>query len=71
MQEDPEAVGASIRTALGVTTDLQLHWRDNDGRAGFNAWRSRIENLGVLVFQTTRFPSTKRPDSRLPPIRFQ
>jgi Zn-dependent peptidase ImmA (M78 family)/transcriptional regulator with XRE-family HTH domain len=56
-QEDPEAVGERIRTALGVTTDLQLHWRDNDGRAAFNAWRSRIENLGVLVFQTTRFPS--------------
>jgi Zn-dependent peptidase ImmA (M78 family)/DNA-binding XRE family transcriptional regulator len=56
-QENSEAVGARIRTALGVTTDLQLRWRDNDGRAGFNAWRSRIENLGVLVFQTTRFPS--------------
>src|SRR6516162_2948214 len=35
MQEDPETVGARIRTTLGVTTDLQLHWRDNDGRAGF------------------------------------
>jgi Zn-dependent peptidase ImmA (M78 family) len=39
--------------------DLQLHWRDNEGRAGFNAWRNRIENLGVLVFQTTRFPSNE------------
>lgn len=57
MREDSEIVGARIRTVLGVTTDLQLHWRDNDGRAGFNAWRSRIENLGVLVFQTTRFLS--------------
>jgi Zn-dependent peptidase ImmA (M78 family) len=57
MQEDPETVGARIRTTLGVTTDLQLHWRDNDGRAGFNAWRARIDNLGALVFQTTRFPS--------------
>ncbi len=57
MQEDPETVGLRIRTALGVTTDLQLHWRDNDGRAGFNAWRNRIENLGALVFQTTRFAS--------------
>lgn len=57
MQEDSEVVGARIRTALGITTDLQLHWRDNDGRAGFNAWRGRIENLGVLVFQTTRFLS--------------
>lgn len=57
MQEDPEAVGERIRAALGVTTELQLHWRDNEGRAAFNAWRNRIENLGVLVFQTTRFPS--------------
>jgi Zn-dependent peptidase ImmA (M78 family)/transcriptional regulator with XRE-family HTH domain len=59
IQERPEIVGARIREATGVTTDLQLHWRDSDGRAGFNAWRSRIENLGVLVFQTTRFPSTE------------
>jgi Zn-dependent peptidase ImmA (M78 family) len=57
MQEDPETVGARTRTTLGVTKDLQWQWRDNDGRTGFNAWRSRIENLGVLVFQTTRFPS--------------
>jgi len=57
MEEDPEAIGEGIRTALGVTTELQLHWRDNEGRAAFNAWRSRLENLGVLVFQTTRFPS--------------
>ncbi|MFZ2069383.1 MAG: XRE family transcriptional regulator [Xanthobacteraceae bacterium] len=57
IQEDSETVGARIRTALGITTALQLHWRDQDGRAGFNAWRGRIENLGVLVFQTTRFPS--------------
>jgi Zn-dependent peptidase ImmA (M78 family) len=56
-KEDPEEVGERIRTTLGVTTDLQLHWRDNDGRAGFNAWRNRIESLGVLIFQTTRFPS--------------
>jgi Zn-dependent peptidase ImmA (M78 family) len=57
IQEDSEAVGERIRAALGITTDLQLHWRDNDGRAGFNAWRGRIENLGVLVFQITRVPS--------------
>ena len=56
-KEDPEKVGEHIRTALGVTMELQLHWRDNDGRAGFNAWRSRIENMGALVFQTTRFTS--------------
>src|SRR5258708_25225626 len=56
-QEDPQTVGARIRTALDVSRELQLRWRDNEGRAGFNAWRNRIEALGVLVFQTTRFPS--------------
>jgi Zn-dependent peptidase ImmA (M78 family)/transcriptional regulator with XRE-family HTH domain len=56
-REDPEEVGARIRVTLGVTSQLQAHWRDNDGRAGFNAWRSRIENAGALVFQTTRFPT--------------
>jgi Zn-dependent peptidase ImmA (M78 family) len=59
MEEDAETVGGRIRTALGVTMDLQLRWRDNEGRAGFNAWRNRIENLGVLVFQTTRFSSNE------------
>jgi Zn-dependent peptidase ImmA (M78 family)/transcriptional regulator with XRE-family HTH domain len=55
--EDPEVVGARIRAALGVTDDLQNIWRDADGRTGFNAWRSRIEATGTLVFQTTTFPT--------------
>ena len=48
-------VGARVRASLGVTTEPQGRWRDSDGRAGFNAWRTRIEDAGVLVFQTTRF----------------
>lgn len=56
-KDSPEKMGGIIRGALGLTIQLQLQWRDNDGRAGFNAWRSRIEKLGVLIFQTTRFPS--------------
>ena len=55
VEEDPEVVGARVRASLGVTTELQGRWRDSDGRAGFNAWRMRIEDAGVLVFQTTRF----------------
>jgi Zn-dependent peptidase ImmA (M78 family)/transcriptional regulator with XRE-family HTH domain len=55
--ENPEVVGARIRAALGVTDDLQINWRDADGRTGFNAWRSRIEATGTLVFQTTTFPT--------------
>jgi Zn-dependent peptidase ImmA (M78 family)/DNA-binding XRE family transcriptional regulator len=56
-KEDPEKVGERIRAAFGITTELQLQWRDNDGRAGFNGWRHKIESAGVLVFQTTRFQS--------------
>jgi Zn-dependent peptidase ImmA (M78 family) len=56
-KEAPEEVGERIREIFEVTTQLQLQWRDNDGRAGFNGWRHKIENAGVLVFQTTRFSS--------------
>jgi Zn-dependent peptidase ImmA (M78 family)/DNA-binding XRE family transcriptional regulator len=55
--EDPEQVGARIRAALGVTSQLQFHWKDKDGRAGFNAWRDRTEGAGALVFQATHFTS--------------
>jgi transcriptional regulator with XRE-family HTH domain len=55
--EDPEVVGKRIRDALGVTDELQNHWRDADGRTGFNAWRNRIEQLGVFVFQTMALAS--------------
>lgn len=57
LSDDAEKVGARIRAAVEINTDLQTKWRDQDGRAGFNGWRMRIEELGVLVFQTTRFPS--------------
>lgn len=55
--EDPEQVGERIRATFGVTVQLQSQRRDNDGRAGFNGWRHKIEDAGVLVFQTTQFPS--------------
>ncbi|MGL3212749.1 ImmA/IrrE family metallo-endopeptidase [Bradyrhizobium sp. BR 1433] len=55
--DDPETVGAKIRIALGVTDDLQAKWKDADGRAAFTAWRTRIEEAGVLVFQSTTFAS--------------
>jgi Zn-dependent peptidase ImmA (M78 family)/DNA-binding XRE family transcriptional regulator len=57
MKEDPEHVGSRIRTSLGVTTEMQARWKDAEGRAGFNGWRSRIEDAGALVFQATRFAS--------------
>ena len=52
-----EEVGRKIRDALGVNYDIQSKWRDN--RVAFLAWRSRIEDLGVLVFQTTRVESSE------------
>ncbi len=52
-----EDVGRQIRDALSVNFDIQSKWRDT--RAAFIAWRSRIEELGVLVFQTTRFESSE------------
>jgi Zn-dependent peptidase ImmA (M78 family) len=55
ISENAEVVGARIRSALGVTDELQENWRDADGRTGFNAWRSRIEFTGTFVFQTTAF----------------
>lgn len=57
LDEDPEAVGARIRVALGVSNEDQSRWRDADGRAAFNGWRNRIEEAGTLVFQATRFTS--------------
>lgn len=51
----PEEAGAAIRTALGITPKLQANWRDD--LTAFRAWRSRIEGLGVLVFQASRIES--------------
>jgi Zn-dependent peptidase ImmA (M78 family) len=57
INDDPEKVGEKIRAALGLSNDLQTKWKDADGRAAFNEWRSRIEDFGVLVFQSTAFAS--------------
>jgi Zn-dependent peptidase ImmA (M78 family) len=53
LDEDPEQVGQRIRDTLAVTGDAQSRWRDADGRLAFRAWRQRIEDVGVLVFQAT------------------
>ena len=52
---DPEKAALAIREALGVDYKLQSHWRDP--RVAFLAWRSRIEGLGVLIFQASRIES--------------
>lgn len=55
LRHAPETVGQVIRDALKIDYELQAKWRD--GRAAFLAWRSRIEELGVLVFQSSRIAS--------------
>jgi transcriptional regulator with XRE-family HTH domain len=48
--EVPGRVGARIRELLGITWQRQLAWTSPS--AALNAWRSTVEALGVLVFQT-------------------
>ena len=49
LDDDPEIVGARVRSHLRVTDAMQRAWRDR--RQAFNGWRSLIEESGVLVFQ--------------------
>ena len=46
-----DQVGDEIRAALNVDYRTQSAWRDP--RVAFLAWRSRIEALGVLIFQAS------------------
>ncbi|MBU4436178.1 MAG: XRE family transcriptional regulator [Alphaproteobacteria bacterium] len=52
---DPEQVGVQVRQALGVRADQQ--WRWSNQIAAFKEWRTRIEELGILVFQASRIES--------------
>ncbi|MCH8097108.1 MAG: ImmA/IrrE family metallo-endopeptidase [Proteobacteria bacterium] len=48
---DPEAIGGQVRQLLDIDFQEQRRW--GDGRSAYNAWRRRIEALGILVFQFT------------------
>jgi len=48
--ENPEAVGRRIRELLGITWEQQVAWPT--AYAALNAWRSAVERLGILVFQS-------------------
>jgi Zn-dependent peptidase ImmA (M78 family)/DNA-binding XRE family transcriptional regulator len=50
-QEDPEEVGARIRRLLNISWETQVGW--SSASAALNEWRSAIESLGILVFQTS------------------
>jgi Zn-dependent peptidase ImmA (M78 family)/transcriptional regulator with XRE-family HTH domain len=49
--DDPEAIGAFAREALGVAIQEQERWRD-DGSA-LRGWTRAAEELGVLVLHTS------------------
>jgi Zn-dependent peptidase ImmA (M78 family) len=51
LTDDTEEPGGRIRDLLRMTTTEQRTWREP--RKSYNAWRSRIEAAGVLVFQIT------------------
>lgn len=50
INQDPEDVGQAVRKFLNITATEQKSWR-GDWRKAYNAWRSRLEAAGVLVFQ--------------------
>lgn len=50
--QDPESIGLAIRTLLRITTTEQKAWR-GDPRKAYKSWRTRVESLGILVFQIT------------------
>jgi Zn-dependent peptidase ImmA (M78 family)/DNA-binding XRE family transcriptional regulator len=69
--ENPEEVGHRIRALLNITWQTQLDWPS--ANAALNGWRSAIEALGVLVFQSSDVPlsemrGTSIPRSPLPVI---
>ena len=47
--EDPEEVAHRMRDLIGVSPNQQRKWKDEN--EAIRAWRTAIENLGVLVFQ--------------------
>jgi len=47
--EAPEEAAARARQAVGVLVDEQTEWKDAD--IALKVWRSRLEGLGVVVFQ--------------------
>jgi Zn-dependent peptidase ImmA (M78 family)/DNA-binding XRE family transcriptional regulator len=53
LDDDPDELASRIREALGVHPAEQFSWRDPQRYKPFRQWRTRIEDLGVLIFQVT------------------
>lgn len=52
VDDDPEKVGEALRTAIGLSADVQRQWRKPE--VGWRQLREYVENAGVLVMQTSR-----------------
>lgn len=50
LSESAEELGTRIREYLGITYEKQIQWRDEYD--AFNHWRSALETVGVLIFQS-------------------
>lgn len=53
-EDNPTGLATRLRTWLGFELREQLAWKD--AAEAFRAWRSRLEERGVLVFQFTGVP---------------
>jgi Zn-dependent peptidase ImmA (M78 family)/transcriptional regulator with XRE-family HTH domain len=51
LNDDPDTVARRARKLLGISLEEQFDWRT--GYQAFNSWKSAIEKLGVLIFQTS------------------
>ena len=52
LNEDPEEVGARLRSVLGITRERQTNWH-LQGYDAFNDVRDAVEACGALVFQAS------------------
>lgn len=62
--EAPEAVAARVRALLGITLEQQHKFRRNED--ALKAWKSAVEALSVLVFETSRITSEEMRGVSLP-----
>ena len=54
LNDDPEDVGEMLRGMIGMSDDQQVQLSDD--YQALNAWKMKIEQLGILVFQASRIP---------------
>lgn len=52
IKENPEFVGKKIRELLGINLRDRKNWKTKYD--AFNAWKEKIEDLGILIFQISK-----------------